>query len=297
MKNILTLVVLATTVACTGAAMKQVDYGSNPLAGKYASVNGIKLYYETYGEGEPLLLFHGNGGSIEDFALQIPELSKHFKVIAVDSRAQGRSTDSDDTITYALMASDMNGLLNELKLDSVYVLGFSDGGNIGLELAYAHPEKVKMLVTLGANYSFANADAPKDSIEMDPKDPLIANLLELEKGRSARASKRSSPVPQSSPEIRNKLQLLMQKYPTFTIDQLKKIQVPTLVVAGDHDLINIDQTIELFTNLPHSQLFIVPHATHFALLEQPGLMNDEVIRFFSTPYRDIDRYYFFKYPK
>ena len=108
---------------------------------------------------------------------QIPELSKHFKVIAVDSRAQGRSTDSDKEITYALMASDMNELIDKLKLGSVYVVGWSDGGNIGLELAFAHPEKVKKLVTFGANYTYENFMAAPDSVVMDPNDSLIIKDL------------------------------------------------------------------------------------------------------------------------
>jgi pimeloyl-ACP methyl ester carboxylesterase len=100
---------------------------------------------------------------MESFGFQIPELSKYFQVIAVDSRGQGRSTDSDKEITYALMASDMNELIDKLKLVGVYILGWSDGGNIGLELAYAHPEKVKKLIAFGANYSHENFLAPYDS--------------------------------------------------------------------------------------------------------------------------------------
>jgi alpha-beta hydrolase superfamily lysophospholipase len=87
----------------TAAAECQINYGSNKQVGNYADVNDIQVYYEVYGTGEPLLLLHGNGGSIQNFEYQIPELSQHFKVIAVDSRAQGKSTDSDREITYALM--------------------------------------------------------------------------------------------------------------------------------------------------------------------------------------------------
>jgi len=85
----------------TTAAECQINYGSNKEVGKYIDVNDIKVYYEVYGAGEPVLLLHGNGGSIQNFEYQIPELCRHFKVIAVDSRAQGKSTDSDQEITYA----------------------------------------------------------------------------------------------------------------------------------------------------------------------------------------------------
>jgi pimeloyl-ACP methyl ester carboxylesterase len=288
MKNILVLLLILILVSCNTSTKNQVNYGSNPLAGKYVDVNDIKVYYEIYGEGEPLLLLHGNSGSIKSGESQIPELSKHYKVIAVDSRAQGKSTDSNKEITYALMASDMNELIDKLKLESVYIVGWSDGGNIGLELAFAHPEKVKKLVTFGANYTYENFMAAPDSVVMDPNDSLIIKtsaFLQMYKAGYDR-------IP---PEIKKKLTDLTQKYPNFTKEQLKQIKIPALIVVGDHDLITLDQTIALFTSLPHSQLFIVPGATHFVPIEQSKLINSEVIKFLNTPYRDIDRYYWLKY--
>jgi len=292
MKKILDLlfILILVLVSCNTPTKNQVNYGSNPLAGKYVDVNDIKVYYEIYGEGEPLLLLHGNSGSIKSGESQIPELSKHFKVIAVDSRAQGKSTDSNKDITYALMASDMNELIDKLKLGSVNIVGWSDGGNIGLELAFAHPEKVKKLVTFGANYTYENFMAAPDSVVMYPNDSLIIKtsaFLQMYKAGYDR-------IPA---EIKKKLTDLTEKYPNFTKQQLKQINVPALIVVGDHDLIALDQTIALFTSLPHSQLFIVPGATHFVPIEKSKLINSEVIKFLNTPYRDIDRYYWLKYFK
>ena len=266
---------------------KQIEYGSNKQVGKYIHVNDIKIYYEIYGKGEPLLLLHGNSGSIENFLYQIPELSKHFKVIAIDSRAQGRSSDSDKEITYALMASDMSELIDKLNLGIVNIAGWSDGGNTGLELAFAHPEKVKKLITFGANYTHENWMAAPDNVVMDAKDPLIVKT-------SMMIQRYKGAIERISPNIKKKLADLTEKYPNFTLDQLKKIEIPVLVVAGDHDIINLDQTIALFTNLPKSQLFIVPGASHLAPAEQPELINSMVINFLKTPYRDIDQYYFWK---
>lgn len=276
--TILLLVLLATTAQC------QINYGSNKQVGNYAAVNDIKVYYEVYGAGEPLLLLHGNGGSISSFKFQIPELSKHFKVVAVDSRAQGKSTDSDQEITYALMASDMSALIDKLNLGSVDVVGWSDGGNIGLELAFAHPQQVKKLVTFGANYTHENYAAPPDNVTMDANDPRLLKTAQLLKEYKAELAK-------FSPVVRKKLDDLMEKYPNFTVEQLKQIKVPVLVVAGDHDLINVNQTISLFKSLPHSQLLIVPGASHLAPAEQSILVNSEVIKFLSEPYRDLDGYY------
>jgi pimeloyl-ACP methyl ester carboxylesterase len=298
MKNLSILLFAFILVSCNNSIQKQFDYGSNSQAGKYIDVNDIKIYYETYGEGEPLMLFHGNGGSIEGFEFQIPELSKHFKVIAVDSRGQGRSTDSDKEITYALMASDMSELIDKLKLGTVYVVGWSDGGNIGLELAYAHPEKVKKLFAGGTNYSHENYLTPFDStFIMDKNDPLVVALKSLRQKRAARASERLIPKPEISPATQKKLEDLMEKYPNFTIEQLKQINVPILIAVGDHDLIALDHTVNLYKSLPHAQLLIVPGATHRVLVEQPDLMNNEIIKFLNTPYRDINPYYMFLIPK
>jgi pimeloyl-ACP methyl ester carboxylesterase len=290
MKTLISSVTILLALLLTPAAKCQINYGSNEQAGKYADVNGIKIYYEIYGAGEPLLLLHGQGGSIQTFLLQIPELSKHFKVIAVDSRAQGKSTDSDKEITYALMASDMSALMDKLNLTSAYVVGWSDGGNIGLELALAQPQKVKKLVTFGANYTHENFMAPPDSVTMDPNDPRLLKttpvLMKFKEG-----------LDKLSPAVRKKLSDLVEKYPNLTVEQLKQIKVPVLVVVGDRDLIDLDQTVSLFRSLPHSQLLIVPGASHAVPIEQPELINSQVIKFLSTPFRDLDRYYFMSFFK
>ncbi len=293
MKNLVSLLFFFILVSCNTQTKKQVDYGSNPASGKYADVNDIKVYYEVYGEGEPLLLLHGNSGSIESFIYQIPELSKHFKVIAVDSRAQGRTSDSDQEISYALMASDMSELIDKLKLGKVNIVGWSDGGNIGLELAYAHPEKVLKVITFGANYSNENFLAPPDSVTMEPDDPRIVATSTLMK-KYKTVLERLSPDQERIPVIKKKLEVLMTKYPNFTPDQLKTINVPVMVVVGDHDLINIDHTVTLFKNLRKAQLYIVPGASHLAPAEYPEIINSEIIRFLKTPWRETDNYYFLK---
>jgi pimeloyl-ACP methyl ester carboxylesterase len=185
------------------------------------------------------------------------------------------------------MASDMSELIDKLNLGSVYVVGWSDGGNVGLELAFAHPEKVKKLVAFGANYTHENLMTEPENVEMDANDPLILKISPVLK-------RYKDGLKKISPNTKRKLDALMEKHPNFTKEQLKQIKVPVLVVAGDHDIINLDQTITLFTSLPHAQLFIVPSASHFVPVEQPELINSEVIKFLSTPSRDIDAYYWIK---
>lgn len=292
MKHSIAILFILVLISCNQQKDEKVEYGSNFEAGSYADVNDIRIYYESYGEGEPLLLLHGNGGSIENFIYQIPELSKHFRVIAVDSRAQGRTTDSDQEITYALMADDMSELIDMLDLGLVNVVGWSDGGNIGLELAFAHPEKVLKVVAIGANYTHEDLMTPPDSALMDPDDPLFERTSEVLK-RYSTAAERLSPDTLRLPLIAKKLEDLVAKYPNFTPEQLRTIDVPFLIVAGDHDLINLDQTVTMFNNLPKSELFIVPHATHFVLVEHPEVVNSEIVRFLGTPYTNINPYYVF----
>jgi pimeloyl-ACP methyl ester carboxylesterase len=293
MKSRLFRIWILLALSAPGFGQSQITYGSNEQAGKYIDINDIKIYYETYGEGEPLLLLHGNGGSIENFFLQIPEFSKHFKVIALDSRAQGRTTDSEKEITYALMASDVSALIDKLNLGSVYVVGWSDGGIIGIELAYAHPDKVKKLVTIGANYSSKNYDAHGSNVRMDSKDTLVIGSRKLAE-KYKNTLERLSPNPEKIPEIRRKLKNLMEKYPNFTEKQLREIKTPTLVIVGDHDIISLDHTVSLFASLPHAELFVIPGATHIVPVEQPDLLNSVIVHFLQTPFRDIDRYYFLR---
>ncbi len=136
-------------------------YGRNPAAGHYLKNRGFNMYYEIYGSGDPLLIIHGNGGSINNFMYQIPYFEKKYKVILADSRAQGKSEDHHDSLSYEMMTDDLNGLLDSLHLDSCYVIGWSDGGIEGLMLAIRHPDKVKKLAITGANLT-------PDSTAVDP---------------------------------------------------------------------------------------------------------------------------------
>ena len=126
-------------------------FGNDSKHGNFLEHRGFKMYYEVYGQGAPLLIIHGNGGSISNFENQIPYFSKKYQVILADSRAHGKSIDNKDSLSYELMTDDLNALLEHLHKDSCYVIGWSDGGIEGLLLAIRHPEKVKKLAVTGAN--------------------------------------------------------------------------------------------------------------------------------------------------
>ena len=129
----------------------KIPYGDNQEAGKYLNINGINLYYETYGKGEPLLLIHGNGGSIINMGYQIEYFSNKYKVIIPDCRGRGKSELNTDSLTYEQITSDLIMLLDTLGIDSCDVIGWSDGGIIGLLMGINHPNKTKKIIAMGAN--------------------------------------------------------------------------------------------------------------------------------------------------
>ncbi|HZW39909.1 MAG TPA: alpha/beta hydrolase [Ignavibacteriaceae bacterium] len=237
------------------------NYGNNPIAGKYAEVNGIKLYYEIYGEGYPLLILHGNASSIIDGAPFYPELSKKYKVIAIDTRGQGKSTDNDKEFTYELFAADVNALLEQLNIDSVYIWGFSDGANTGLILTMNYPKKVKKLLAFGGTLQPDSSAVSQWMINSNKQTILIT----------------------TKPD-KKKLAILMDKHPNIQISELKKIQAPVLVVAGDRDIIRLEHTMKIFENIPNSQLCIIPGTTHGAPWEKQELFLTILTDFFDKPF-------------
>jgi pimeloyl-ACP methyl ester carboxylesterase len=240
-------------------------FGNNEAVGKYANIRGIKLYYEIYGQGEPLLMIHGNGGSISCFSNQIPYFSEKYKVIAVDSRAQGKSVDNQDSLSFEMMADDFNGLLDYLNFDSCNVLGWSDGGINGLLLAIRHPSKVKKLAITGANLW-------PDSTAIKAADYkwLMSYYDTLGK------------VPQT-PEIANtrKLVKLNCFQPNISLGQMSQIQCPSLVIAGDHDLILTEHTALIAQSIPNAFLWILPNSSHSTLIDYKDRFNEVVGEFFS----------------
>ncbi len=268
----------ATKPAVTG-----VPFGSNPKCGKTIRVNDIELYYEVYGRGRPLLLLHGNGASISALKALIPFLAKRYQVIAIDSRAHGRSSDSDQELTFKLMASDMAVLIDTLRLPPVLVVGWSDGGIVGLELAAAYPDKVAALVASGANFVADSSALPAEAI--DPAKIIWFRQLDpLEKQRYIDTSR----FPHRAPLIHDKVINLDLKYPNFTLAELGKIRTPVLVVAGDHDEIIDTHTLALFHALPHADLFIVPHSHHSVMIDRPQLLSAMISEFFDTPFHDLE---------
>jgi len=264
------LIIVFVTHQCTTTQPPVVSspdstlFGRNDALGKFVNVRGFNMYYEIYGKGEPLLMIHGNGGSISSFVNQIPYFSKKYKVIAVDSRAQGKSEDLQDSLSFEMMTDDFSVLLDKLNVDSCYVLGWSDGGINGLLLAMRHPEKVKKLAITGANLW-------PDSTAISGKDFMGGLNFYDTLGK----------MPQT-PEIlkTRKLVKLDTFEPHITREQLKKIKCPTLVIGGDHDIILTEHTLYIAKSIPNAYLWILPNSSHSTLIDYKDQFNKTVDDFF-----------------
>ncbi|MEO6612589.1 MAG: alpha/beta hydrolase [Chitinophagaceae bacterium] len=248
-------------------------YGNNKLTGKYYTLRGIKMYCEVYGKGQPLLIIHGNGGSINNFIYQIPYFLKKYKVIIADSRAQGNSADSGDSLSYEMMADDYAALLNAMKIDSAYVIGWSDGGINALLLAIRHPEKVKKMAITGANLVPDTTAVPKQIWDM-----VLPAFISLKLKPNKTAAEKNS----------LKLFRLLAEQPHIPLTDLQKITCPTLVIGGDHDVIKEEHTMQIFKNIPRSYLWILPGSGHSTPVVYKDDFNRIVDRFFSNPYRIIE---------
>lgn len=230
------------------------------------------MYYETYGSGEPLLIIHGNSGSIGNFLNQIPYFEKRYKVVVADSRAQGKSADPGDSLSYELMADDLNALLDTLHLDSCYVIGWSDGGINGLLLAINHPGKVKKLAVTGANLW-------PDTSAVDPFVYQMAMNLNDSLAKV-----------QQTKQVKNirKLAHLLSYEPHINFRQLNRIKCPTLVIGGDHDVILPQHTLFIAQSIPSAYLWILPSSGHSTPIYYKDEFNRVVGDFFAKPFRKIE---------
>lgn len=251
-----------------------IPYGNNKATGKYYNIRGFKMYAETYGTGQPFLIIHGNGGSISNFVNQIPYFSKKYKVVIADSRAQGNSKDDTDSLSYEMMADDYAALLGEMKIDSAFVVGWSDGGINGLLLAIRHPEKVKKLAVTGANLWPDTTAVFNDVVQ-----------LILPEYNSVKIMTNRTPKQKAGWKL---LRLLIEE-PHISLTELQRISAPTLVIGGDHDVIKPEHTLLIAKNIKDSYLWILPNSGHATPIMYKDEFNKKIDDFFSTPFRKIEK--------
>jgi pimeloyl-ACP methyl ester carboxylesterase len=236
----------------------------------YAPVNDIQMYYAVYGAGEPLILLHGGLGHSDVWGNQIPALAERFKVITADSRGHGRSTRSAQPYSYALMASDVLALMDHLKIDKASILGWSDGGIIGIDIAINHPERLNKVFAFGANVNVAGLRA-------DIADSAVFNkYVEVAGQDYARLSK----TPKEYDAFLAQIGEMWATQPNYTPEQLAKIAIPIAIADGEHDEgIRQEHNIEMANAIPGSKLVILKGVSHFAFVQKPDEFNQAVLDF------------------
>ena len=278
MKEFYLLFLMAAFCSLTGHAFGQqpIGYGSNN--GKYVLIFNKKIYYEEYGSGTPLILLEGGMKSIKDFSMCIPELMKHFRVIAPDDPGQGRS-EMLDTMTYDLLAEYVSKLIDILKLDSAYIIGWSDGGIAALILSAKRPDKIKKVLVSGANYT-KNGYVYSDSTKKDTLK-LLAPEFQFSPEDQKWADDYFIANRNNWKKIINDRIVMWYQDFCFPKELFSEMKIPIMVVSGDRDMIKLEHTIEMYRLIKKGQLCILPNTSHNVFNEKPYLINQIAIDFFS----------------
>ena len=250
-----------------------IPYGNNKEAGNFISINGARQYFEIYGQGEPLLLIHGNGGNIAFMKSQIEYFSGKYQAVVMDCRGRGKSELGKDSLTYMQMTRDIAGILDYLKLDSVYVVGRSDGGIISLMLAIYYPQKVKKIVAFAANLS-------PDTTALYPS--FYNEVKHDRKQADEMLAKNDTSQNWKVIQQRNRL---MEFQPHITANELHKIKCPVLVMSTDRDIIPVDHTVFIYRNIAKANLCILEGEDHYVTSNNPDLFNTTVSKYLSEPFK------------
>ncbi|MEO8457542.1 MAG: alpha/beta hydrolase [Chloroflexota bacterium] len=249
------------------------------MEGKHVNVNGQNVYYEEYGQGDPLLLLHGGFGTGDSLLPIGQELAKHFRVIAPDRSSHGHTADKDGPLTYDSMTDETIGVIEALGLGKVSLFGYSDGAIICLLLALKRPDLIKKMVPLSANFHY-NGLEPAMAGMMGSFTPEMAKMM---LGEAVATYEKYTPDgPDHFPVVFEKTKAMFMTQPTLTVEDLAKITTPTLVLAGDHDLMTIEHTTALYKAIPGAQLAIIPNATHELAFSHAPDVSREALRFLQS---------------
>lgn len=272
LKKTILVYILFICLPLSNFGQEKIEYGNNNKVGKFIKVNDIKMYYEVYGEGQPLLLIHGNKTGIKGWKPQIDFFSKKYKVFAVDCRGRGKSELGKDSLSYIQIANDLNQFVNLMKIDSVNILGKSDGGIVGILMGIYYPKKISKIVAFGSNMKSDTTALYKATLEEIKTERRFADQM-IAKGDTSQNWK-----------IEQQRNRMMEFQPNISAEELNKINVPVLVMSCDRDVIKIEHTLFIYNNIKFSNLSIFPGELHRVTRENPDLFNETVDNFISKPF-------------
>jgi pimeloyl-ACP methyl ester carboxylesterase len=234
-----------------------------------AAVKGIQIWYATFGRGEPVILLHGGLANSNYWGHQVPVLAERHRVIVMDSRGHGRSTRDARPYGYELMASDVVGLLDFLKIAKAAVVGWSDGAILGLDIAIRQPARLSKLFAFAAN---SDPSGVKDITRSPVFNAFIA--------RAEKEYEALSPTPRAYKSFLEQIGKTWETQPSYTAAQLKGISAPTWIVDGDHDeAIKRENTEYMTAQIPGAGPLIQPEASHFSFLQDPAQFNQGLLHF------------------
>ena len=245
--------------------------------GEYVDIGGLNTWYDEDGSGDPLVLLHGGLCTNDTWAAQTPVLAERFRVIAPERRGHGHTADVPGPISYAAMTADTVGFLDTVVAGPADLVGWSDGGIVGLMVAVARPDLVQKLVVIGANFDIAGVVPEIEEMfaHMAPDGDEMAMFRGL-------YEQHSPDGPEHWPVVFAKFVEMTQREPHIAVDDLARITAPTLVVVGDDDMVTLAHSETLYRTIPKSELAVIPGASHAVPMEKPELLNRIVLDFLTN---------------
>jgi len=261
--------------------------------GNYAEVNGLNMYYEIHGTGQPLVVLHGAYMTIDLMGAVVPALAETRQVIAVELQGHGRTADIDRPLSYEQMADDVAALIEHLMIEKADVFGYSMGGGVALQVSIRHPEVVRKLVV-------ASASCTSDGMHPELLEMIPSLTPEAFAGSPIEgAYLRTAPNPDDLRTLVAKLKRLDMEPFAWPPEDIRGIAAPTLLIVGDSDAIRLEHAVELFrllgggvmgdlAGLPKSQLAVLPGTTHFvppgsAVLDRADWLLSMIPPFLDAP--------------
>jgi len=232
--------------------------------------NGIKIHFAVYGEGSPVIFLHSGLANTDYWGGQVTAVAAYHMVVLMDSRGHGRSTRDARPYGYDLMADDVTALMDALKISKADIIGWSDGGILGIDLAMRHKDRVGKVFAFAANTVTSGV---KEGVE---KNPTFAAFIE----RAGHEYAELSATPKEYAAFVDQISKMWGDQPNWTDAELAAIDTPVLVVDGDHDeAIKREHTEYIAATIPHAGLLILPNVSHFAFLQDPKMFNFAILHF------------------